>query len=86
MPLNLPRAQASGVEREDLLIERRHPTLALLDQLGFEAAVAVPGELDIELTGVALEGLVSMAVAVVAAISTGRIVFLVAEMVSQFGL
>ena len=59
--------QAAGVQRDDFVVEARPTGLVLGDELGLEAAMAVAGHLDGQFAEIALEGLLALAVAGVAA-------------------
>ena len=59
--------QAAGVQRDDFVVEAGPASLVLGDELGLEAAVTVAGYFDGQLAELALEGLLALAVAGVAA-------------------
>jgi hypothetical protein len=44
--LDVAHRHAAGVEREDLLVQARQSGLALADELGLEAALAIARRLD----------------------------------------
>ena len=83
-------ALAPGVEVDDRLVETAHAPLALLHDLRFEGAVAVPRHLYIEQTRLALDALPRIAVATVAAVvarhSMGRITQIVRQLRIKGGL
>src|SRR5262249_2365885 len=86
MPLDLAGGHSPGVERDDLVVEAVEPGLSLLDELRIELAVAVPRDLDRDLSLLALECLARFAVAGIAGVfSLGR-VLLVGEMMGQLSL
>ena len=64
---SLAHRQAAGVQRDDFVVEARPTGLVLGDELGLEAAMAVAGHLDGQFAEIALEGLLALAVAGVAA-------------------
>jgi hypothetical protein len=86
MILQLAGRQAAGVQRQDLLVEAGQTDLALADQLGIEAAVAIARNGDLDLAGGVDHPLVGLAVAAVAAAVTVPGVLLVAEMIGQLGV
>jgi hypothetical protein len=83
VPLDLARRHPPRVQRDHLLVEARQPPLALRHQLRLEAALAVPGHLDLDLTRVRLEALLRAAVARVAAVAALRRVLLIAQMLRE---
>ena len=58
-------AHAAGVQRQDLILHSVRVSVILADDLGFEGAIPVPGNLDVHLTQLGLDGLLRVAVAVV---------------------
>jgi hypothetical protein len=57
MPLDLAGDHATRVERDDLVVEAVEPSLPLLDELRIEFSIAVPRDLDRDLTLFAFERL-----------------------------
>ena len=84
--LNLAHRHASGVQRDDFVVEAGPAGLVLGDELGFEAAVAVAGHFDGQLTEIALERLLAPAIAGVATGVGYCLVALVTQVLGQFGL
>src|SRR5690606_12934758 len=66
MALDLSHRHATGVQRQDLVIEARPAGLVLGDDLRLETAVAVTGHFNRHLTELAFERLLALAVAGVA--------------------
>ena len=62
---DIPLAHAAGVQRQDLILHSVRVSVILADDLGFEGAIPVPGNLDVHLTQLGLDGLLRVAVAVV---------------------
>jgi len=60
--LDLAHRHATGVQRDDLVIKPIPAGLMLGDQLGLKAAIAVTRHLDGQLTELAFEGLLAVAV------------------------
>lgn len=81
MGLDLPNRHASGVEREDLVVESCPAGLVLRDKLRLEAAVSVPGDINRQLTKFALERLLALAVTGVATGINDGLILVVAKVV-----
>src|ERR1019366_1052643 len=86
VPLDLARAHPSRIHRDDLVVETGKSRLAFADDLRLVTAVAIPRGLQRHLPEIALERLGGSAIDRVAAVITGRIVLLVAEMVGHLNL
>jgi hypothetical protein len=86
MGLYLAHRHATGVQRDDLVIEPIPAGLVLGNQMGLEAAVAVTGHLNGQLTEIALERLLALAVAGVTAHIGNGFVALVAQVLSELGV
>ena len=77
MCLNLPHCHAPGIQRDDLVIKARPAGLVLGKQLGLEAAMAITGNVNGQLTKIALERLLAGAIATVAsAVGDGLMAFM----------
>ena len=84
--LDVPRRQATRVQREDLVVEPHEPPLALADDLRLEAAVAIAGGVDRHPPLVADQRLGRRPIPSVAR-ATGRLKMrLVAQMLGQLDL
>src|SRR5215813_12401690 len=68
MPLDLARGHPPRVERNDLVVEAVEARLPLFDELRLELSIAVPRDLDRDLSLLALERLTRLAVAGIARI------------------
>ena len=66
MALNLTYRHASGVQRDDFVVEPCPAGLVLGNELRLKAAVAVAGYLDGQFAEITLEGLLALAVAGIA--------------------
>ena len=75
-----------GRQRDHQVIHPRQPALPLADQLRAEAAVPVPGHVDLHRAGLGEHRLSAHAVAGVAAVAAGRVVLAVAEMIIHLAL
>ena len=62
---DIPLAHAAGVQRQNLILHPVRIPVILADDLGLEGAIPVPGDLDVHLTQLGLDGLLRVAVAVV---------------------
>jgi len=62
MSLNLPEGHASGIEGQDLVIEACPAGLVVPDELRFEGAQVVTGNLNGEFTEIAFEGFATLSV------------------------
>jgi hypothetical protein len=63
--LNIARGHAARIERNDFVIKALQPCLPLLDELRFEAALAVTRHLDLDLSLLAFEGFLTVPIAFV---------------------
>ena len=61
---DIPLAHAAGVQCQDLILHPVRIPVILADDLGLEGAVPVPGDLDVHLTQLGLDGLLRVAIAV----------------------
>ena len=84
--LNVARAHAPRVHRQNLLIEAREASFVLGDDLRLERPVPVTGHFDVYRPEVSLYLLAASAVAVVAAAAPFRRVLFIAEVVIQLGI
>ena len=66
MPGDLAGAHASGIHRDDLLVEPGKPPLIFRDQLRVEARLAIPRHVQIELARIRRHRLATIAVAAIA--------------------
>ena len=81
MGRDLPVRQPLGRQREDQVVDPTQPPRPLLDDLRREAAVTVPGHGDVDRADVSQQGLGPQPVAGVAAVTAGRVVPVVAEVI-----
>ena len=86
LPIDIPRDRhATGIQRQDLVIEARPPCLVLGHDLRLKAGVAVTWDIDGQLAKVAFEGLFAFAVAGVAS-GIGHVgIFGVAQVLGHLG-
>src|ERR1700687_4348320 len=83
MAFDLSRRQTPRIQTDDRLVETVKAALSLGHNLWLKTSVAVPGRLERQVPKLSLERLGGGAVAGVAAVITGRIVFVVAQMHRQ---
>ncbi|MPN06914.1 hypothetical protein SDC9_154171 [bioreactor metagenome] len=86
MGLYLAHRHATGVPRDDFVVEAGPAGLVLGDELGLEAAVTVARHLDGQLAEIALEGLLALAVAGVASRVGHSLVAFMAQVLSQLSV
>ena len=84
--LDLPEGHASGVHRDDLVVEAVEARLPFLDELRLELGVTVAWDINVELAALAFDRLRGLAVAGVAGVVPGRVVRLIAEVMGQLAL
>jgi hypothetical protein len=75
--------QPAGIQRQNDLIDAGQPALPLRHNHRLEAALAIPGHRDGDLTRVGQHRLGAFPVARVTAVPTNRIVLVIAQMLSQ---
>ena len=78
--------QSLGRQRDHQIIEPGQPPLALLDQLRLEAALAVARHLEGYRTCLRQDGFAALAVPGIAAVTAGRIVLAVAEVIVELAV
>ena len=86
VPLDLTRAHAPRIHRDDLVVEAGEALLSLGHDLRLEARLPVARGFQIQLAEVALQRLAAHAIAAVAAAMTRGIVLLESQMIGEFGL
>ena len=86
MILYLTHCHATGVQRQDLLVEAVPAGLVLGDELRLEAAIAVAEDFDRQFAELALEHLAALAVTGIACGVGDSLVLGVTEMGFHFGL
>ncbi len=86
MALDLARAHAPRVHRDDLVVEACEPRLPLADDLRLKGAAAIARRLQRHFSEIALQRFGSRAVARVAAVIAGRVVLLIAGMLGHLSL
>src|SRR4051812_32188072 len=86
MPLNFPRAHAARVHRNDLVVKAGETRLPFADNFRLVATVAIARGLQRHFSKITLQRFRRRAIARVAAVVAGWIVFLVAEVFGHLGL
>ena len=86
MPLDLPDAQATDVERDDLVVEAAPAGLVLGNDLRFERALAVTRDVDWQRAKIAFERFSAMAVAGLGAVAVDGAALVVAQVIGHFDL
>jgi len=85
MALDLAHRHATGIQRENLLVEARPAGLVFGDDLRLEGAVAIAWNFNRQLAKVALQRLFALAVAGVAGRIGDGLMFVVTEVFGHFG-
>jgi hypothetical protein len=86
MSLDVARAHAARVHRNDLVVEARPAALVLGQNLRLEAPVAIARHPDLHRAEITLHSFPAVPVAVVAAAAPFRLPFFVSEMMRQLGI